>query len=52
MGQNSKPDSGYIEFGRPDGRKSRLYHVGYRLDVEWFNYGDVHISETHMDRWQ
>ena len=23
-------------------------HVGYRLNIEWLDCGDIHISETHM----
>ena len=49
MSQHSKPDHAYIEFGRPDGRKSRIYHdIGYGLNIEWLDCGDLHISETHM----
>jgi hypothetical protein len=48
MGQNSKPDRAFIDFGRPDGRKSSSYHVGYRLIIEGLNYEELRICETHM----
>jgi hypothetical protein len=37
MGQHGKLDGdrAYIDFGRPDGRKSRLYHVRYGSNVEY-----------------
>jgi hypothetical protein len=41
------PDRAYIDFGGRDGRKSRPYHVGYRLGIEWLNYGDtVHVPTS------
>ena len=43
-----KLDRAYMEFGRPGGRKSGLYHVGHRLNIEWLDCGDVRISETRM----
>lgn len=36
MGQPSKPDHAYIDFGRPGGRKLSSHHVGYRLNIEVF----------------
>jgi hypothetical protein len=48
MGQYSKPDRAYIDFGRPDERKSSSYHVGYRLNIGWFKCGELGICETHI----
>ena len=47
MGQPSKHDRAYIDFGKPDGRKSSSYHVGYRLNIERLNSGELYIYETH-----
>lgn len=62
MGRRSKSDHAYIDSGRPDavwsskiyigvvdGRKSSFYyHVGYRSNIEWLNYEELRICETHM----
>ena len=48
MGQRSRPDRAYIDFGRPDGRKLCFNHVGYRLNIEWLDSEELRIYEAHM----
>ena len=48
-----KSDRAFIDLGRPDGSKSSYNHVGYRLNIEGLNHGEIRISitvqyETHV----